>query len=354
MKVTSVSKVASKRKASVTARRTQGERTAQTRAVGRRGAPPVGGRKLRRGRRRADRPRGMTRGALYHQFADKADLFAAVLDEAEAEIAQRVAGSVAGFDLDTAGMFAGDVFLDASSEQISSASSCSTIPGPRVDRWRRPASGTPSSQRRPPPGRHRPAGSMLAQPVRAGPTSSSARSTRPRSTSPRPRIRGSLADMDLVRLTTSLHRAALSPGALYHSGAEPARSLRRRPELALWPGGRGGGRAPRRGRRTRAAPPGRGRSETAGTGTGGRSPPSIRPHRPMPSRESRRSRPPRRTELGDDERHRRLAGRGAERPEQSRLRALSRAAKVATTKALMARQHQQQRGRATTMVRTWS
>src|SRR5258708_34281490 len=61
----------------------------------------------------------MTRGALYHQFADKADLFAAVLDEAEAEIAQRVAGAVAGLDpAHTTGMLlaGADAWLDASTE----------------------------------------------------------------------------------------------------------------------------------------------------------------------------------------------------------------------------------------------
>jgi hypothetical protein len=39
----------------------------------------------------------MTR-AVYHQFTDKADPFAAVLDEVEAEIAHRVADAVAAFD----------------------------------------------------------------------------------------------------------------------------------------------------------------------------------------------------------------------------------------------------------------
>src|SRR5258708_39661961 len=38
------------------------------------------------------RAAGVTRGALYHQFRDKADLFAAVAEEVEAEIADRIAG----------------------------------------------------------------------------------------------------------------------------------------------------------------------------------------------------------------------------------------------------------------------
>jgi len=33
---------------------------------------------------------GVTRGALYHQFRDKADLFAAVAETIQAEIAQRI------------------------------------------------------------------------------------------------------------------------------------------------------------------------------------------------------------------------------------------------------------------------
>jgi AcrR family transcriptional regulator len=102
-------------------RRTQGERTAQTRAAlitaarrlfGAEGFAEVGAERIAR-------EAGMTRGALYHQFADKADLFAAVLDEVEAEIAQRVADAVAGFDLaDTTGMLlaGAGAWLDASTE----------------------------------------------------------------------------------------------------------------------------------------------------------------------------------------------------------------------------------------------
>jgi AcrR family transcriptional regulator len=38
---------------------------------------------------------GVTRGALYHQFADKTALFDTALDEVEADIARRLAGDVA-------------------------------------------------------------------------------------------------------------------------------------------------------------------------------------------------------------------------------------------------------------------
>jgi AcrR family transcriptional regulator len=102
-------------------RRTQGERTAQTQAAliaaarrlfGAEGYADVG-------TERIAREAGMTRGALYHQFGDKADLFAAVLDQVEAEIAQRVAAAVAGFDpADTTGMLlaGANAWLDASTE----------------------------------------------------------------------------------------------------------------------------------------------------------------------------------------------------------------------------------------------
>ena len=82
----------------------------------------------------------MTRGALYHQFTDKADLFAAVLDQVEAEIAQRVADAVVGFAADdTVGMLVAgaDAWLDASSE--ADLQRIVLLDGPSVlgwDRWR--------------------------------------------------------------------------------------------------------------------------------------------------------------------------------------------------------------------------
>jgi AcrR family transcriptional regulator len=136
MKVRPMSKVV------VTARRTQSERTARTRAAliaaarrlfGAEGFTEVGAERIAR-------EAGMTRGALYHQFDDKADLFAAVLDQVEAEIAQRVADSVAGFDSDdSAGMLVAGAgaWLDASSEP--DLQRIVLLDGPSVlgwDRWR--------------------------------------------------------------------------------------------------------------------------------------------------------------------------------------------------------------------------
>jgi AcrR family transcriptional regulator len=123
-------------------RRTQGERTAQTRAAlitaarrlfGAEGFAAVSA-------ERVVQEAGMTRGALYHQFTDKAGLFAAVLDEVEAEIAQRVAGAVAGFDTaDTTGILqaGAGAWLDASAEP--DLQRIVLLDGPSVlgwDRWR--------------------------------------------------------------------------------------------------------------------------------------------------------------------------------------------------------------------------
>jgi len=64
------------------------------------------------------RAAGVTRGALYHQFRDKADLFAAVAEEVEAEIADRIAAGAAGAAADPlAGLRVGArLFLDACAE----------------------------------------------------------------------------------------------------------------------------------------------------------------------------------------------------------------------------------------------
>jgi len=64
------------------------------------------------------RAAGVTRGALYHQFRDKADLFAAVAEQVEAEIAERIAAGAAGATADPVGALrAGSrLFLDACAE----------------------------------------------------------------------------------------------------------------------------------------------------------------------------------------------------------------------------------------------
>jgi AcrR family transcriptional regulator len=65
------------------------------------------------------RAAGVTRGALYHQFRDKQELFAAVFEQLEAELAQRVAaaGAAAGTSDPLAALRAGtDAWLDACTE----------------------------------------------------------------------------------------------------------------------------------------------------------------------------------------------------------------------------------------------
>src|SRR4051812_11546580 len=47
------------------------------------------------------RAAGVTRGALYHQFADKTELFAAVFEEVEKEVTQRIAEGAFGAGAET-------------------------------------------------------------------------------------------------------------------------------------------------------------------------------------------------------------------------------------------------------------
>jgi AcrR family transcriptional regulator len=63
------------------------------------------------------RAAGVTRGALYHQFRDKAALFAAVAEDIEAGIAERIAGA-AGAEADPVGALRSGarLFLDACAE----------------------------------------------------------------------------------------------------------------------------------------------------------------------------------------------------------------------------------------------
>ena len=60
------------------------------------------------------RAAGLTRGALYHQFRDKADLFAAVAEEVEAEISERIAAGAGAATDPVEALRAGTrLFLDA-------------------------------------------------------------------------------------------------------------------------------------------------------------------------------------------------------------------------------------------------
>jgi AcrR family transcriptional regulator len=129
-------------RARLAGRQTQVERTARTRAAliatarrlfGSEGYAEVGAERI-------TRKAGMSRGALYHQFVNKADLFAAVLDQVEAEIAQRIIDAVAEFDpADTVAILLAGAraWLDASSEP--DLQRIVLLDGPSVlgwDRWR--------------------------------------------------------------------------------------------------------------------------------------------------------------------------------------------------------------------------
>ena len=64
------------------------------------------------------RAAGVTRGALYHHFRDKADLFAAVAEEVEAEIVERIAAGATGAAADPVGALRSGarLFLDTCAE----------------------------------------------------------------------------------------------------------------------------------------------------------------------------------------------------------------------------------------------
>ena len=64
------------------------------------------------------RAAGVTRGALYHQFRDKADLFATVAEQVEAEIADQIASGAAEAADDPVGALrtGARLFLDACAE----------------------------------------------------------------------------------------------------------------------------------------------------------------------------------------------------------------------------------------------
>lgn len=83
---------------------------------------------------------GVTRGAMYHQFADKADLFAAVLESVEVDVTTRLIEAVDAvaarggqpLDLLTAGA---DAWLDASADP--EVRRIALLDGPSVLGWER-------------------------------------------------------------------------------------------------------------------------------------------------------------------------------------------------------------------------
>jgi AcrR family transcriptional regulator len=123
-------------------RRTQAERSEATRCAlieaartlfTERGYAGVGTEEIVRGA-------GVTRGALYHHFADKRDLFEAVYGQIEAELAERIATGAldGGAESPLEAMRAGaEMFLQASTEP--EAQQIVLLDGPSVlgwDRWR--------------------------------------------------------------------------------------------------------------------------------------------------------------------------------------------------------------------------
>jgi AcrR family transcriptional regulator len=123
-------------------RRTQAARTAATRA-----ALVAAARALfaehgyaEVGTERIAEVAGVTRGALYHQFADKADLFAAVLEAVETDLTARLVEAVgaAGSDDPLTILLTGaDAWLDASAEP--EVRRIALVDGPAVlgyERWR--------------------------------------------------------------------------------------------------------------------------------------------------------------------------------------------------------------------------
>jgi AcrR family transcriptional regulator len=79
---------------------------------------------------------GVTRGALYHHFADKEDLFLAVYEDVERELTERVAGELAGASGPLQAMQrASGLFLDAC--QTPEVQRIVLLDGPAVLGWER-------------------------------------------------------------------------------------------------------------------------------------------------------------------------------------------------------------------------
>jgi AcrR family transcriptional regulator len=119
-------------------KRTQGERTAATRAAliqaarelwSERGYSDVGTPEIAAAA-------GVTRGAMYHQFTDKADLFGAALEAVEVDVTQRLAEQVVASGVTEPGpalRAAADAWLDAC--ENAEVRQFLLIDGPRVLGW---------------------------------------------------------------------------------------------------------------------------------------------------------------------------------------------------------------------------
>jgi AcrR family transcriptional regulator len=90
------------------------------------------------GTERVAQTAGVTRGALYHQFTDKADLFAAVLEAVETDLTARLIHAVAAAGSDDARVLLTtgvDAWLDASAEP--EVRRIALLDGPAVLGWQR-------------------------------------------------------------------------------------------------------------------------------------------------------------------------------------------------------------------------
>jgi AcrR family transcriptional regulator len=131
-----------KRDSSVTSRRTQAERTEATRTALIAAARPLFARRgyAGVGTEEIARAAGVTRGALYHHFDGKRELFAATYEQIEIELAERIAAGAleANASSPLAAMKAGaEMFLLASTEP--ETQQIVLLDGPSVlgwDRWR--------------------------------------------------------------------------------------------------------------------------------------------------------------------------------------------------------------------------
>lgn len=131
-----------KKSSSVTSRRTQAERTEATRTALIAAARPLFARRgyAGVGTEEIARAAGVTRGALYHHFDGKRELFAAAYEQIEIELAERIAAGAleANASSPLAAMKAGaEMFLLASTEP--ETQQIVLLDGPSVlgwDRWR--------------------------------------------------------------------------------------------------------------------------------------------------------------------------------------------------------------------------